>query len=225
MKVTIESEGARFHLNALLQTEDRAQLQRIFVAWGLEIQEADTLIDRLLDWIDSDDLSRLQGAESEAYAESGKAGFPLNRPFRSLEEVGLVLGVDTIPNPERWAEWFTLWSSTGKLDLNAAPAPLLQAACESTPQAAQSFVQTRHGPDGLPQTEDDLQFPSVAEALTALGALEADKTRIAPRLTVEEPVKRVAIVAMIGDYGARREVVLTRQDPVRLHSWRDSILP
>ncbi len=226
LEVTLNSEGARFHLNALLQSGDRQLLESIFALWGLDPAQTGTLIDHLQDWIDSDDLPRLNGAEAEAYEEAGYTGRPFDRPFQSLNEVSLVMGMDAVeelvPN---WRDWFTLWSSSGKLDVNSAPADLLQIACACPPQDALAIVEARSGADGIPLTEDDLVFTTVQEALSYLSSTDLDLNQIAARLTVSEPVKRVAIVARVGDYGARRDVVLSKDGNIQLFYWRDSILP
>ncbi len=224
LTVVLESEAARFNLNALLRREDRQQLQQLFAAWGLGLAESEGLIDRLLDWIDTDDLTRANGAEQEEYLEAGLAGLPFDRPFQSLDEVAQVLGMAELETlmPD-WRDWLTLWSSTGKLDLNAAAPMLIQVACNCSLVSAESFVQTRNGSDGLPQTLDDVRFQTVDEALSFLGDTGLTPEQIAARLTVTDPVKRVAIVAMVGDYGARRDVVLSKNDRIQLHYWRDSM--
>ncbi|MEM1296329.1 MAG: hypothetical protein AAGH89_13255 [Verrucomicrobiota bacterium] len=227
LDVSLKSEAARFNLNTLLQSEDRDLLERIFGFWGLSLADSSVLIDRLTDWVDPDDLVRGNGAESEFYEEAGKIGFPLNRPFQSLDEVASVSGMDSVDAqfPE-WREWFTLWSSTGKLDLNAAKSPLIQVACGCSSNAADAFVLSRNGLDGIPDTEDDLRFQTIEDALLLLGATGLPQDQISKRLTLTEPVKRVAIVALVGNYGARRDVVLTKSDGGhQFHFWRDSINP
>lgn len=227
LEVSLRSEAARFNLNTLLLNEDRELLESIFSFWGVGLADTSVLIDRLMDWVDADDLVRANGAELEDYEEAGLIGFPFNRPFQSLDEVARVSGMDAIDAqfPE-WRDWFTLFSSTGKLDLNAAQPPLIQVACDCSPNAAEQFVRSRHGLDGLPDTEDDLRFQTLEDALSLLGAIGLPQDQISSRLTFSEPVKRVAIVALVGNYGARRDVVLTKDDSGhRFHFWRDSVIP
>lgn len=56
-------------------------------------QAADELVDALLDWMDADDLIRLNGAEADAYIEAGKSYVPSDTPFRTMGEMLLVLGM------------------------------------------------------------------------------------------------------------------------------------
>tara|TARA_R110002096_G_scaffold54517_13_gene140601 strand:- start:8122 stop:9057 length:936 start_codon:yes stop_codon:yes gene_type:complete len=227
LEVSLRSEAARFNLNTLLLNEERELLESIFGFWGLGMGETADLIDRLMDWVDGDDLVRASGAERDAYEEAGLIGLPFNRPFQTLDEVSQVRGMDAVSAqfPE-WRDWFTLWSSTGQLDLNAAASPLIQVACGCSPIAADQFILSRNGPDGIPDTEDDLRFQTLDDVLSLLGATGLPPEQISSRLTFREPVKRVAIVALVGNYGARRDVVLTKGNgELRFHYWRDSVIP
>ncbi|MEW6261310.1 MAG: hypothetical protein AB1547_15555 [Thermodesulfobacteriota bacterium] len=55
--------------------------------------QADELTDALLDWIDADDLVRLNGAEADAYIEKGLSYVPSDAPFRTMTEMLLVIGM------------------------------------------------------------------------------------------------------------------------------------
>jgi general secretion pathway protein K len=76
--VEMTGEDGLLNPNVLLQREDRETLRRIFMYWGMNIQQSNTLIDRLLDWVDTDDFSRVQGGEKKLYNING---MPFNRPF------------------------------------------------------------------------------------------------------------------------------------------------
>jgi general secretion pathway protein K len=56
--------------------------------------EAPVIVDSYLDWIDIDDLVRLNGAEKFYYESAGKSYTPRNGPLQFKEEFALIRGVD-----------------------------------------------------------------------------------------------------------------------------------
>lgn len=89
VEIVIVSHDGRIDLNAA----SPFLLASVFEAAGRSPEEAAALGDAIADWRDSDDLTRLNGAEARDYARAGRAG-PANRPFERLEEVAGVLGMD-----------------------------------------------------------------------------------------------------------------------------------
>lgn len=170
-EVRITSEEGLVPLNQVLLSGRKDCLKRLFELWGQHPDEATSLVDALTDWIDADDLSSLNGAESSAYDAAGKSGFPFNRPFASLSEVDLVIGVEKLArlNPA-WKDSFTLWSM-GQIDLNEANAEIVYAAVGTgDPTRAEEFVLLRDGADVTPGTPDDQKFASVQSILEFFGA-------------------------------------------------------
>lgn len=55
---------------------------------------ADIFIDSLLDWIDRDDLTRLNGAETDFYRAHNYPYIPRNYPLQYKEEILLIRGMD-----------------------------------------------------------------------------------------------------------------------------------
>ncbi|MEO0416651.1 MAG: hypothetical protein AAF226_17045, partial [Verrucomicrobiota bacterium] len=131
-----------------------------------------------------------------AYEAMGRSGFPLNRPFTSLEEVLWVRGMDQVAkvNP-RWAEAFTLWSA-GQIDLSEASPEVIAAAVGLTnTEAAERFVKKRLGPDERRGTRDDWLVSSVEEALSFLGAATETPS---PLLTIEGTTRRIISTGYVG---------------------------
>ena len=219
LQVRIRGEGGRFNMNRILQTEDRVLLERLFQFWGLANDDADTLIDRMQDWIDTNDETRLKGMEREDYEELGFIGYPFNRPFYSLDELLLVPGFDVLAaNAPDWRDYFTIYS-TGGLDLNEAEPKVIAAAMlASSPTAdplddfprfleeAQEFVQDfRWGPDGVEDTQDDQQLQDINSALAMLNIVDTDGMA-QQRFTLNDQTVHIESVATVGEY--RKRVVL-----------------
>ncbi len=208
--VRISSEGDRLNLNRLLESweTDRIVLEDLFVRWGVRRDHAVDVVDNLIDWVDNDDEPTNQGAESVFYFERGRRNQPFNRLFDSLEEVELVNQFDLVAaaNPN-WKDSFTLLSA-GPLDLNEAPAGLIAVACECGMVAAEQFTDIRDGYDGETGTDDDLRFETIEQALTALAIPEPLAATIAPRVTIQDPTRRIISIGRFGAIAVERTVTV-----------------
>lgn len=205
-QVRLISEGGRFNLNAILLQEDESLLLSIFTYWGLELDEAQEIIDALGDWVDADEEVRLNGAEIDYYEGLGRINQPFNRPFYDIDEARLVRGMDLIESlrPD-WRNWFTIWSS-GALDLNEASAELIAAAAEISPEESAIIPELVRGMDGIRDTEDDEPFENPASALDLLGINADARPDLARRFTVDDAVTRIESTGMAE--GAKRRITV-----------------
>ena len=209
----IQSEAARFNINVILMRRDKQLLTDIFTDWGIELLDAQTLVDNLIDWVDPGDLTELNGAELDWYESQGRPNHPFNRPFYDLEEMSLVKDMEflEVVNPN-WKNWFTIWSN-GKLNLNEAKAELIAAAAEVSIDDAQNVVDYVLGPDRLRDTDDDQLFQGLPEALSLLGVSELQQQQVEPRLTVDDPTTRIISDGRAGT--AKRRITLVLKDRKR----------
>lgn len=193
--VEMTGEDGLINPNVLLQREDRETLRRIFQAWGLNIQQSNVMIDRLLDWVDRDDFARVQGGESKLY---GRNGMPFNRPFRSIEEMALVSGMEIVeemyPN---WRNWFSVYAS-GTLDVNEAAPEIVAAVTGADIRFAQNLRSQRVGRDGILNTQDDNPMPDLQSALAILG-VPGDAQALSAILSVQSSTRRILIKVQVGD--------------------------
>ncbi len=205
-EVQMTGEDGLLNPNILLQNEDRETLRRIFRNWGLELSKADGLIDSLLDWVDQDSFKHINGAESKEYGNDGR---PFNRPFRSIEEMSLVRGMDLVEraNPE-WRSWFSVLAS-GKLDLNEARPEIITTITGVSMTTAQNLQRNRRGPDGIRNTQDDMRL-DLASALVMLGI--PTNSPLANILSVDSPTKRIVVRVRVGDL--EREVAAVVQGAI-----------
>jgi len=90
VRVQIFDEAGKFDLNHT----DGPVLRSVFSSTGLNDEDAESLADAVLDWRDDDDLTHLKGAEEDDYQDVGRDYGPRNGPFQSIEEFGLVQGVN-----------------------------------------------------------------------------------------------------------------------------------
>jgi len=217
-EVRLASEAGRFNINALLLREESPLLRSIFISWGLDLDQAQAVVDALGDWVDADDFVSLNGAERDWYLERGRLNQPFNRPFYDLSEMRLVAGMDLVEmvRPD-WRDWFTVWSG-GALDVNEAEPELIAAAAEVSIDDAERLVEFVLGPDQIRDTEDDSRLGSVDEALAFLGVPEMMAPIVAPRLTVNDTTTRIESIGYA--LGARHQITLI----VRNRTGRPAIL-
>jgi len=211
---TIVGEGGRLPINQILQSGNDAILQRLFTQWGCAPDDTSTAIDCLHDWIDADSDRRANGAEQPEYAAIGFPTHPANVPFRTVSEMKLVIGMDKIllQKPDA-LDYFTVWSQ-GKLDLNYASADLIQAVCNIQENQAETFVNVRNGPDGIPQTDDDRLFTNftrqASEIASSLGITRAQLLAKSAVITVGDPTMRITSVATVEDVSKSMTVIVSK---------------
>jgi len=195
-EVLMTGEDGFINPNVLLQREDRETFRRIFRYWGMTLPQADKLIDALVDWVDQDDFKRINGAEKKDY---GNNGMPFNRPFRSIEEMALVRGMQEVEQayPE-WRTWFSVYAS-GVLDVNEARPEVVSALTGANIRLAQNLRNTRLGRDGMLNTKDDAPMPDLTSALAILGIPAANPGALANILSVSSATKRLVVRVQVGD--------------------------
>jgi hypothetical protein len=129
---------------------------------GVDLNERDHMIDCLLDWVDPENLVRLNGAEDDAGYQ------PPNRLLMSVDEVKRIRGWEEFTARPNWDADFTL-KSTGPIDLVWAPRDVLLALPGLSEMRVNQFLTLRSGPDANEGTEDDPQFANPDEVGFALG--------------------------------------------------------
>jgi general secretion pathway protein K len=214
----IISEGEKFNINAIVLKQDEQFLKSLFMDWGMTLDEAQMMVDGLIDWVDGNEEVGLNGAETDWYLKQGRLNQPFNRPFYTLDEMRLVRGMDYLEalRPD-WRNWFTIWSS-GALDLNEASAELIAAGAEITVEKANVIPETVRGPDGLRDTDDDAPFQSAEQALALLGVDASLRPEVSARFTVNDTTTRLESIGSVA--GARRKITVI----VRNRTGRPAVL-
>ncbi len=219
-EATSVGEFGRFAINSIIderQQEDCAQLLRRL---GLDFVEARALADALADWIDADDLRRLNGAERGEYVEAGIAGAPANRVFASVDEMTGVLGMSRLESvrPD-WRDYFSTMKGP-PVDINAAPAEVLDAIMRLGFGKLEAVLSTRAGADRILNTSDDVVIKDFPAFVRIVGGLAPqDQERLAPKLVFESPMRRVVSIGYFGEARCRLEVVAVPGVPARILSW------
>jgi len=89
--VSLRPEGTTIDVNSA----DRGELERLFLALGTTVTHADSLSDAILDWRDSDDSARTDGAERAWYSAHDRSE-PRNGPIASIAELERIRGLEAV---------------------------------------------------------------------------------------------------------------------------------
>jgi len=219
-QVRIVAEEARLNINVLLGSDDRVLLPRLFASWGLKAEDASALHDALHDWVDVDDRTRLNGAEKRDYEKAGLIGLPFNRPFKEVEEMRLVRGMDIVDalRPD-WREWFTVLGD-GRVDVNDARPELISLLANVPMERLTPLLTLRAGRDGVRDTQDDVRLQSAVQVAQLLGIFQPQIVEHLTRWTqFAGPIRRIESTGIFGD--VRRRLVLIVQDQQAI--WRGEV--
>lgn len=188
LSMELTDESGKLNLN---QIKAPKMLRAILQAAGLKEREALKLTDAILDWTDRDDLRRPFGAEARDYEEAGLPYGPANAPFRSLEEVGMVLGM-TPELLQRLLPQITVYSHGAILNPWTAPESLLKALPGVDPAALDLFLLERQRwQPGMPLPKPPA-IPDVAFSQSQRGIVAFDITASRQKMA-----KRLYIVARL----------------------------
>lgn len=214
----ITGEGGRLNLNWLLAGENPARieiLRKYLEVRGVDLNERDGMIDCLLDWVDPDNLVRLNGAEMEGDYR------PANSLLTRIETVAKVKGWAEFTANADWDSDFTL-NSTGPIDLAWASRNVLLALPGMTEPLVDQFLTVRRGPDGVDGTEDDAEFKSLEDVRIALGFSPEQFKQLAPLVGFKDQVLRVVSVGKSGNVTRMVRMVIRKTGPVpQLITWKE----
>lgn len=122
-RIPLGKNGIRLENGIYVQIQDSSSLvslaipdvevlTRLASVVGARPETLSSLADSFLDWIDPDDLKRINGAESFYYQTEGKPYVPRNFPLQYKPELGFIRGMD----PEIYAKmepYLTILPSLG----------------------------------------------------------------------------------------------------------------
>lgn len=139
VRIRLLSETGKIDLNKA----DEVLLQALISqAPSDEEQQMTGLVNAILDWRDDDDLVRIDGAEKKEYQDAGLGYQPRNKPFQSIEELQLVLGMN-----ESIYEWLqdliTVYSGEPTVNLQLASPEVLQVMPDLDEAVKDEYMQAR----------------------------------------------------------------------------------
>jgi hypothetical protein len=206
--VRLTDESGRINPNYWLKGNQRDLFRDLFANWQVNLPDQDVAIDSMIDWMDPDEFTQLNGAEAPQYAAMGRAGFPPNRPFSSVREMNSVRGLSRIlSGRDDWKDLFTVWYE-GEISALHATAPVLEAVAGLTPEQARSFLEFRAGDDGLEGTKDDRTFRGMEEIITLVNANGLQAERLGKYFDLGSGVRRIESTGWVAGASYRVSVIV-----------------
>jgi Type II secretion system (T2SS), protein K len=203
----LTGEGGRLNINWLVAGEnpDRVAILRQYLQnKGIDLNERDTMIDSLLDWVEpSAGLHRLNAPpENDDY-------HPAHALLTRIEELKKVAGWAEFTSTPGWDDDFTL-NSSGPIDLAWASREVLLALPGITNDMVDRFLQIRQGPDGIDGTEDDAVINGLDGAMAALGLNPQQVKALNGLVNFKDPVFRVVSIGTSGKSTRTVQMVFRR---------------
>ncbi|HEY2101753.1 MAG TPA: hypothetical protein VGH08_00725 [Chthoniobacterales bacterium] len=214
----LTGEGGRLNINWLVAGENPLRiemLRRYLEIKGIDLNERDRMIDCLLDWVDPDNLVRLNGAEEE------EDYHPSNTLFTRIEELKKVRGWEAFTATPGWDDELTL-NSSGPVDVAWASRDVLRALPGMTDEIVDHFLQLRRGPDGNDGTPDDTTFKSLEDVRNALGISPQQFQALSPFISFKDSILRVVSTGRSANMTRVVQVVFRRAGTAaQMISWRE----
>ena len=224
--VTVTDEEAKIPINSATDL----QLKRLLDLLGVDPSDGDVIADSILDWRESGDLHRLNGAKNDYYQSLSPPYSAKNAPMDRVEELLLVRGVmpelfHGTPATEKeearpgLAELFTTMSS-GRVNVNTASPTVLRAFLNIDDVQMPMIISRRDGADGIPGTEDDQPFQSPGEFFAVTRNLDPQARGL---VTVNSSFFTVKSTGEVG--GVKRTIIATlRRDSsanIQVVAWNE----
>jgi type II secretory pathway component PulK len=181
---------------------------------GVDINERDRMMDCLLDFVDPDDIPRLNGAESEPGYQ------PKNSLLQRVEELKQVKGWEKFTSRKDWDADFTLYSQ-GPVDLLWADRDVLLCLPGFNEQIVDRYLQYRQGPDGIDGTADDPPMQSLDQVRLALGFTPDQFAQLSGLVSVNDPVVRIVSLGTSSDVKRTIEMIIRRTATPQIIRWKE----
>jgi general secretion pathway protein K len=202
-------------------------LRNLLGILGHDLEVVDTITDSVMDWKDADDFYRLNGAESDYYMSLPDPYAAKNADFETLEELMLVKGVTPEilhgeEDKKGLIDFLTVYSGTGRINLNAAPREVLMAIPGMSQEIADDLIEIRQvgvvgDPTGLLGENDSFMAPYIQN--TGVSGSNIYTFETTGYLDAEETGYGIRTVVNVG--GARGFNYLYYKSPADIRHDRD----
>jgi general secretion pathway protein K len=209
VSLTIFDESGKIDINSASEQTLRALLAK--VVGGDEM--ASSLTDKIIDWRDSDDLKRINGAEAKEYQAEGKAFVPQNKNFQALEELQMVLGM----NPDLYKKLeplLTIYTGQDGINPQKASGEALRLVFGMDEKAVADYLNLRRA---NPPNTPPPPFNAPPGSVRIIGGGDTAYAIYAQSRTEEGPGTGLKVIA-------RRQFSRNNGAPFAFLSWKQQIL-
>ena len=144
IEIKIIDESGKIDLNQA----NEELLVGLFASQGVDYDEAIGMSDKILDWIDADEETRLAGAEDADYFAEGYPHGAKDAPFDTVPELIQVMGID-YEMYRKIEPALTVYSGRKNINLAFAPKEVLLAIDGIPPEMAETFIADRQAIEDL----------------------------------------------------------------------------
>jgi general secretion pathway protein K len=235
-ELRIMSEAGKININ----TVSEITLRKIIGNLGMEEETRDIVVDSILDWIDADDLRRINGAENDYYQSLKEPYNCKNGYLDSIEELLLVRGV----TPELFygkrgrktgeegaktydvglKDIFSIYAPGEQIDINSASSVVLRFALGIPDKVARLIVKAREEKAFESLQDLRLRVPEYA-SLPSVGNVDQliVTQSVTPYYTIESRAKNKAEGLV---RGVKTIVKIDRMDKrgYKIIQWVDSLI-
>lgn len=227
----VMDESGKISINLLTDTSG-ILLNNLLVGLGVEKQQADAIVDSILDWKDPDDLHRLNGAESDYYQSLPTPYRSKDADFDTLEELLLVQGVtqDILYGTEDrpgLLPFLTVHSPSRQINIFSARPELLKAVPFMTNDMVQAIVRHRDERDGRVDNsglQSIMATGDMAKAVSCLTTADSNVYSIESIGYKKEGAGAYALNAVVRIEGGDRFRILSYQSPAHAETRKNESL-
>jgi len=204
--IHMRASGAALDINRA----DAERLRRLFNVIGIRPARADSLIDALLDWRDTDTIPRPNGAERGWYRAHHRR-VPRDSAFGNVQELLRVRGF------EHFGDTLALFGVDGGLmPLSHTPLPVLASLPGLSPTVVTHIAQRRARGEWIPElvalegglsADDHEQFLAHYQELMTLTSVVPETWMLTASVTAGEPAVAGVVTVQLGRAGTRVAVL------------------
>jgi general secretion pathway protein K len=219
-------ESGKINLN-LLTDNSGIILNNLLVNRGVPKEQADIIVDSVLDWMDGDELHRVHGAESEYYMSLPNPYKAKNDKFETVEELALVKGMTTeiLYGNDRLPgiiDVLTVYAKAGAINLNAAPKEVIAALPGMTREAAEQIISLRTSTDLKDMDEVKQTVGDVFKQISTYVGLTESNTYSIEATGFKKGEKRgLSVKAVVEIQGAGQYRWIYYKSPAGTRQWQD----
>ena len=229
ISVRIEDAERKFNINAL----GPEILSQSLMYMGVDSFQSAVILDSLMDWVDPDIDTRVNGADEEAYLV--EPNLPLlgpylvkNGPLDEISELLLIRGITPelyygmqggLPAPNMpmgmgYGDFgfIDLFNTLGgfQININTASKEVIQMLPGMDPNLAWEVTMTRAGFDGMEGTEDDIPFMRITDLMNVPGMTPDLMSLMRRFVTNRSNTFEIYVEARIDEYVKMFRAVLVR---------------
>lgn len=158
LTVRISDLSGKINISGLKEQTLKQLLEQHLGEYNKKIPE---LVDAWFDWIDTDDLKRLNGAEKQYYKKQKLDYIPRNASFESVDEILLIKGFKSVFSEVNLETVFTLYGGklTSKINPNSASKQVLVMIPGISEKIAEDIIKARELQEFKLLNELDIHLP------------------------------------------------------------------